>query len=168
MDCSLTDGPMDCDDALLRVYEYLDGELTVWRRRAITRHLDECPPCANGFVFEVELRRIVVSKCREEVPAALRLRIAEALGIVTNEADRPASSAPDPSGVCRTFYDDSASTMSATVEHGSRGGTVRPSEIMMLVGGVIIALAGVVIGHRRPLRPQRRQVLVLLDRPAAR
>jgi mycothiol system anti-sigma-R factor len=76
---------MDCDDALLRVYEYLDGELTVWRRRAITRHLDECPPCANGFVFEVELRRIVVSKCREEVPPGLRLRIAEALGIVTNE-----------------------------------------------------------------------------------
>jgi mycothiol system anti-sigma-R factor len=76
---------MDCDDALHRVYEYLDGELTVWRRRAITRHLDECPPCANGFVFEVELRRIVVSKCREEVPESLRLRIAEALGIVTTE-----------------------------------------------------------------------------------
>jgi mycothiol system anti-sigma-R factor len=77
--------PMDCDDALFRVYEYLDGELTVWRRRAITRHLDECPPCANGFTFEVELRRIVVSKCREEVPPTLRLRIAEALGIVTDE-----------------------------------------------------------------------------------
>jgi mycothiol system anti-sigma-R factor len=76
---------MDCDDALHRVYEYLDGELTVWRRRAITRHLDDCPPCANGFTFEVELRRIVVSKCGEEVPPTLRLRIAEALGIVTDE-----------------------------------------------------------------------------------
>jgi len=32
---------MDCDDALFRVYEYLDGELTVWRRRAIARHLDD-------------------------------------------------------------------------------------------------------------------------------
>ena len=67
---------MDCDDALHRVYEYLDGEMTVWRRRAITRHLDECPPCADGFVFEVELRRIVVSKCREEVPSSLRRKIA--------------------------------------------------------------------------------------------
>ena len=86
MDPSPTDmSPMDCDDALHRVYEYLDGEMTVWRRRAITRHLDECPPCAKGFVFEVELRRIVVSKCREEVPPALRLRIAEALGIVSTE-----------------------------------------------------------------------------------
>jgi mycothiol system anti-sigma-R factor len=72
---------MDCEQAIHRVYEYLDGELTVWRRRAITRHLDECPPCADGFVFEVELRRVVISKCHEEVPADLRARIAEKLGL---------------------------------------------------------------------------------------
>ena len=72
---------MDCEQAHHRVYEYLDGELTVWRRRAITRHLDECPPCAEGFVFELEVRRIVVSKCCEEVPEELRQRIAQALGI---------------------------------------------------------------------------------------
>ena len=77
---------MDCEQAHHRVYEYLDGELTVWRRRAITKHLDECPPCANGFVFEVEIRRIVVSKCREEVPMSLRFRIAESLGIVISQA----------------------------------------------------------------------------------
>jgi len=72
---------MDCDQAIHRVYEYLDGELTMWRRRAITRHLDECPPCADGFVFEVELRRVIVSKCHEEVPAELKARIAEAIGV---------------------------------------------------------------------------------------
>jgi len=72
---------VDCEQAHHRVYEYLDGELTVWRRRAITRHLDECPPCAEGFVFELEVRRIVVSKCCEEVPEELRQRIAQALGI---------------------------------------------------------------------------------------
>jgi mycothiol system anti-sigma-R factor len=72
---------VDCEYAMYRVYEYLDGELTVWRRRAITRHLDECPPCAEGFVFELELRRVVVSKCHEECPDDLRRRIAEALGV---------------------------------------------------------------------------------------
>jgi mycothiol system anti-sigma-R factor len=72
---------MDCEQTIHRVYEYLDGELTMWRRRAITRHLDECPPCADGFVFEVELRRVIVSKCHEEVPAELKLKIAKALGI---------------------------------------------------------------------------------------
>jgi mycothiol system anti-sigma-R factor len=72
---------MDCEQTIHRVYEYLDGELTMWRRIAITRHLDECPPCADGFVFEVELRRVIVSKCHEEVPADLKLKIAKALGI---------------------------------------------------------------------------------------
>ena len=76
----------DCSEVLHRVYEYLDGELTVWRRRAITRHLDECPPCADGFVFELEIRRIVVSKCREEAPVSLRRKIADALGIVSPES----------------------------------------------------------------------------------
>ena len=72
---------MDCHQVHLRVYEYLDGELTVWKRRAISRHLDECPPCADCFTFEIELRRVVVSKCHEEVPADLKARIAGALGL---------------------------------------------------------------------------------------
>ena len=49
---------MDCDKAIYRVYGYLDGELTVWRRWTIRRHLDKCPPCAQGFDFEVELREM--------------------------------------------------------------------------------------------------------------
>jgi mycothiol system anti-sigma-R factor len=73
---------MDCQETHLRVYEYLDGELTVWRRKAITRHLVECPPCGEAFSFEIDLRRVVVSKCVEEVPAELKARIAMALGIV--------------------------------------------------------------------------------------
>lgn len=71
---------MDCDKAIHRIYGYLDGELTVWRRWAITRHLDACPPCADGFDFEVELRQVIASKCRDEVPPGLKRRIAEALG----------------------------------------------------------------------------------------
>ena len=50
---------MDCDKASYRVYRYLDGELTVWRRWTIRRHLDKCPPCAQGFDFEIELRQVV-------------------------------------------------------------------------------------------------------------
>ena len=71
---------MDCEKAIYRVYSYLDGELTVWRRWTIRRHLDKCPPCAHGYDFELELRQVVLRGCREEVPADLRRRIAEALG----------------------------------------------------------------------------------------
>ena len=72
---------MDCDKAIYRVYNYLDGELTVWRRWSIKRHIDKCPPCAQGFDFEVELRQVVSMKCRDEAPAELRRRIAEQLGL---------------------------------------------------------------------------------------
>ena len=71
---------MDCDKAFHRMYTYLDGELTVWRRWKITRHLDQCPPCAQGFGFEMELRQVVSTRCRDQVPPELKARIAEALG----------------------------------------------------------------------------------------
>jgi len=53
----------------------------MWQRRAIARHLDDCPPCAKGFVFEIHLRQVVVSKCTEQVPDDLRARVARSLGI---------------------------------------------------------------------------------------
>jgi mycothiol system anti-sigma-R factor len=80
---------MDCDKAIHRIYHYLDGELTVWRRRAIARHLDECPPCADGFDFEIEIRHVIASKCRDEVPIELRRRIAAALGETLPEDRSP-------------------------------------------------------------------------------
>jgi mycothiol system anti-sigma-R factor len=79
---------MDCDETITRIYEYLDGELTVWRRQAISRHLDECPPCAEGFDFEIELRQVIASKCRDEVPQELKLRIARAIGVSVEEERR--------------------------------------------------------------------------------
>jgi mycothiol system anti-sigma-R factor len=71
---------MDCEKASYRVYHYLDGELTIWRRWWIKRHLDKCPPCAQGFDFEIELRQVVSQKCRDEAPEELRRRIEEQLG----------------------------------------------------------------------------------------
>ena len=70
---------MDCEKASYRVYSYLDGELTVWRRWSIRRHLEKCPPCADCFEFEVELRQVVSAKCRDEAPEDLRRRITDAL-----------------------------------------------------------------------------------------
>jgi len=70
---------MDCGKADRRMYRYLDGEITVWRRWRITRHLNRCPPCANGFDFEVELREVIATRCREEVPEDLKARIKAAL-----------------------------------------------------------------------------------------
>jgi mycothiol system anti-sigma-R factor len=68
-----------CRDALHRLYDYLDGELTDERRRLIRDHLDECSPCLEVFDFEAELRNVVATKCREQVPDSLKQRIADAL-----------------------------------------------------------------------------------------
>jgi len=69
----------ECDDALHELYGYLDGELTVERRVTIQRHLDDCPPCYEAFDFEAELRIVIARKCTEQVPDALKQRIADAL-----------------------------------------------------------------------------------------
>jgi len=69
----------DCREALHRIYHFLDGELTLVRRREIEAHLDGCSPCLKMFGFEAELRRVVHDRCRDAVPDGLRRRIADSL-----------------------------------------------------------------------------------------
>jgi mycothiol system anti-sigma-R factor len=68
-----------CQEAIATLYSYLDGELTPDRRRRIQHHLDDCAPCFKAFDFEAELKAVIALKCRDEVPDALRRRVAEAL-----------------------------------------------------------------------------------------
>lgn len=72
-------GTGDCNDALQTLYHYLDGELTAERRTAIQRHLDQCAPCLHAFDFEAELKVVIARSCRDQVPDALRQRVAEAI-----------------------------------------------------------------------------------------
>jgi mycothiol system anti-sigma-R factor len=69
----------DCDEAVHRLYHFLDGELDDTRRADIQRHLDECLPCLEAFDFEAELRQLIAMKCRDQVPESLRSRIADAI-----------------------------------------------------------------------------------------
>jgi mycothiol system anti-sigma-R factor len=80
---------MDCEYTIQQVYFYLDGELTSYRRWQITRHLNRCPPCKQGFDFELELRHVVADRCRDKVPDELKRRIADALGISLDDPGAP-------------------------------------------------------------------------------
>ena len=71
---------MDCEKASYRVYGYLDGELTVWRRWTIRRHLDKCPPCAQGFDFEVELESLILLAERRQFGPSTQAILDEAAG----------------------------------------------------------------------------------------
>ena len=68
-----------CEDAVHRLYHYLDGELTPERRADVKRHLEDCAPCFKAFDFEVDVRQLIQQRCRDEVPAGLRERIAQAI-----------------------------------------------------------------------------------------
>lgn len=72
-------GWSDCGEVILRLYHFLDGELTEKRRVEIRRHLDECQPCLEAFDFEAELRQVIAVRCRDRVPDRLRQRVADAL-----------------------------------------------------------------------------------------
>ena len=69
----------DCTASLEELYTFLDGELTMERREHIRSHLEGCQNCYEAFDFEAELRIVVSTKCRDEVPDSLRNRVAEAL-----------------------------------------------------------------------------------------
>ncbi|HEY6533092.1 MAG TPA: mycothiol system anti-sigma-R factor [Acidimicrobiales bacterium] len=73
------DHATDCEAALAEIYTFLDGELTQEKRVLIAHHLEGCNPCIEAFDFEAELRIVISTKCREEVPESLRVRIAQKL-----------------------------------------------------------------------------------------
>ena len=69
----------DCAESLKELYGFLDGELTTERRTDIQTHLDDCLQCYEAFDFEAELRIVISTRCKEEVPEDLRSRVADAL-----------------------------------------------------------------------------------------
>ena len=70
---------MDCDEMLALIHHYLDGGLSQWRHRAVTKHMEVCPPCAQEHYYNLSYRQVVSTKCTEEAPTDLRLRISAAL-----------------------------------------------------------------------------------------
>jgi mycothiol system anti-sigma-R factor len=68
-----------CDDALNELYRFLDHELDETARLHIEAHLDGCSTCLEAFDFEVELRRVIRSRCQERVPDELRSKVLRAI-----------------------------------------------------------------------------------------
>jgi len=78
---------VDCEQVLAELYTFLDGELTVERRSRIQVHLDDCNPCLEVFDFEAELRQVVRSRCTEEVPFDLRVRVEQQIQALARQSD---------------------------------------------------------------------------------
>ena len=57
-----------CHEAMERIYPYLDGELTAYKRTKIRWHLRHCEMCPSVYSFEEQLKILVHDRAREEVP----------------------------------------------------------------------------------------------------
>src|SRR5262245_14876724 len=75
----------DCEEALVALYTFLDGELTEAKRIEIRHHLDDCSPCLEVYDFEAELRMVIRQRCQDQVPEALRQRVADRLAALEGE-----------------------------------------------------------------------------------
>ena len=65
-----------CEEAVKRLNEYLDHEMTPEERVVVLKHLEICRPCLKRFSFEqtlvVSLRQKITVLC---IPSALREKL---------------------------------------------------------------------------------------------
>ncbi len=81
--------PFGCEDALERVFEFLDGELTPEVEHAIQEHLAECAECEPKFAHDRVFLAFLAQRARfDKAPPELRRRIMREL---VDEATRRAS-----------------------------------------------------------------------------
>lgn len=64
-----------CDDAITRLYPYLDGEINSFRKWVIRHHLKSCSPCESAFSFEQRLKVVIRERTSEEVPPEVLQRL---------------------------------------------------------------------------------------------
>lgn len=66
----------ECNDYVLRIFEYLDNELDDEGRARLKAHLDECPPCVDEYQLDALLKALVRRSCAcEQAPDTLRAQI---------------------------------------------------------------------------------------------
>ena len=70
---------MNCREAIARLAEYLDGELTPETLRALEAHLAECGPCRAYLATYRRTKELAVKVNRVEMPEPLKARLRELL-----------------------------------------------------------------------------------------
>jgi mycothiol system anti-sigma-R factor len=71
---------ISCSEAVRRLWEYLDDNLSEVDRKAVEEHLSLCRRCCGELEFAEELRRFLQSSAREQIPADVRARLHKTLG----------------------------------------------------------------------------------------
>lgn len=61
---------MNCREALAKLYDYLDSELSSEENKQIKTHLDVCEHCLSKYKLEEDFHKVVVQKIRSEEDVA--------------------------------------------------------------------------------------------------
>ena len=72
---AMSDHDIGCEEALKRLFELLDGELSDTEQGDVERHLRTCRSCFSRMEFEQRLKQRLAALSAEDAPAALRSRI---------------------------------------------------------------------------------------------
>ncbi len=72
---------MTCEEAVKKLYEYLDKELDHAASEQLDKHLDICKVCCDHFEFERKLKFLVQDSCfQQKAPQVLKRKILDNLG----------------------------------------------------------------------------------------
>jgi mycothiol system anti-sigma-R factor len=74
---------MTCEEAVKKLYEYLDKELDIATTEQIDKHMELCRSCCDHMEFEKNIRNLVQQTCiKEKAPVQLRNKIMGKLNIL--------------------------------------------------------------------------------------
>ena len=69
----------ECEEALDRLFEFIDHELPDDEIHRIGEHLKTCPPCEAEHRINEKIKRLVNTSQHETAPDALRQRVLDAI-----------------------------------------------------------------------------------------
>ncbi len=79
----------ECSEALLRVFEFLDGEMEPADHAKIRAHLDACAECLRQYDLDQMVKFVVKRSCsQEQAPTRLRATILRSLTVVRIDPQR--------------------------------------------------------------------------------
>ena len=77
-----SDDCIDCEQALDRLYEFLDSEMTPGDVARMKEHIASCSTCLSEYDLEEHVRELVRRSCCERAPIELRTRILTQITVV--------------------------------------------------------------------------------------
>jgi anti-sigma factor (TIGR02949 family) len=67
--------PCGCEEAIDRLFEYLDAEMPESDTLRVGAHLAMCHSCEDAAGAEQHVRELLRRSCRESAPETLRVRV---------------------------------------------------------------------------------------------